>query len=450
MHLHILGVCGTFMAGIALLARSAGHHVTGSDANVYPPMSCQLAKEGIEVREGYSPVHLKPRPDCVVIGNALSRGNPAIEYTLENRLNYTSGPQWLKDNILLDRWTIAVTGTHGKTTTTAMISWILDQTGHEPGFLIGGVARNFEISARLGSKPFFVIEADEYDTAFFDKRSKFVHYPAQTAVINNIEHDHVDIFPDLNAIQRQFAHFLRIIPQSGRVIAAANDLNIDAVLAKGCWSEIIRFGDTGQYKAINENKNCSKFRVNDEELAADHLVEWSLIGRHNRDNALAAIAAAHHVGVSIADSCKSLRTFKNTKRRLEIIGCPNEITIYDDFAHHPTAISKTLAALRSTVGNARILAILEPRSNTMKLGLHINTLGPSLNDADRIWVLHAPGLNWDLKKIGTNCRKPLIFVKNVESIVEEVALEARSGDHIVIMSNGGFDNIQQKLKSKLI
>ena len=448
MHIHILGICGTFMAGIARLARELGHRVTGSDNNAWPPMSDQLAAQGIDILPGYQPEHLHPAPDCVLIGNALSRGNPAVEYVLNQRLTYTSGPAWLAQNVLHDRWVLAIAGTHGKTTTSAMASWILEQSGLSPGFLIGGVPRNFSVSARLGAAPFFVVEADEYDTAFFDKRSKFVHYPAQTLVISNIEHDHADIFHDLGAILRQFHHLIRIIPGDGLVVAGAGQPNIETLLAEGCWTPTARFGAVAQWTAAVHTADGSDFDVL-EDTSRRGRVRWSLIGQHNVNNALAALVACRHAGVPVEQGCEALSAFENVKRRLEQVGKVDDVTVYDDFAHHPTAIAATLQALRSRVGDARIVAVLEPRSNSMRLGLHRDTLGASLVEADETWVLEPLDLAWDLAGSLSGLGASGHVESTIDAIIKGTIESTRPGDHILIMSNGDFGGIHHRLLEKL-
>ncbi|HIJ30035.1 MAG TPA: UDP-N-acetylmuramate:L-alanyl-gamma-D-glutamyl-meso-diaminopimelate ligase, partial [Gammaproteobacteria bacterium] len=393
MHIHILGICGTFMGGIALLARAAGHTVSGSDANVYPPMSTQLEEAGITLQQGYDPSHLDPAPDSVVIGNALSRGNPAVEYVLDQGLPYTSGPQWLAEHVLQEKWVLAISGTHGKTTTSSMLAWILEYAGMRPGFLIGGVPQNFGVSARLGETPFFVVEADEYDTAFFDKRSKFVHYRPRTLVINNLEFDHADIFDDLAAIQRQFHHLLRTVPGNGLVIHPLAEEAIDETLAQGCWSATSTID--GDWTARQTAAAWSQFQVMVDGAVVGE-VSWELTGWHNRSNALAAIVAARHAGVPAHHAVDALCEFRNVRRRMEWRGEVNGITVYDDFAHHPTAIQLTLQGLRDKVESARILAIMEPRSNTMRMGIHQKTLAASFEAADQVLLLEG-GLDWDLQ-----------------------------------------------------
>ena len=410
MRIHILGICGTFMGGLAMLARSLGHEVTGSDANVYPPMSTLLEKQGIDLIQGYDASQLDPQPDLVIIGNAMTRGNPCVEAVLEKNIPYMSGPQWLHDFVLRDRWVLAVAGTHGKTTTAGMATWILEACGYKPGFVIGGVPGNFEVSARLGESDFFVIEADEYDCAFFDKRSKFVHYCPRTLILNNLEFDHADIFDDLKAIQKQFHHLVRIVPGQGRIIYPENDINLKQTMAMGCWSE------------------------------------QELVGEHNMHNGLMAIAAARHVGVVPADAANALGSFINARRRLELRGEANGVTVYDDFAHHPTAILATLAALRGKVGGtARIIAVLEPRSNTMKMGLCKDDLAPSLGRADEVFLLQPPHIPWQVAEVAEACVQPAHWSGDVDALADMVVKTAQPGDHILVMSNGGFGGIHQKL-----
>jgi len=450
MRIHILGICGTFMGGIALLARELGHEISGSDTNVYPPMSTMLEENGIALRSGYDPAHLQPHPDVVIIGNVLSRGNPAIEYVLNHNLRYTSGPQWLADHLLHDRHVLAVAGTHGKTTTTSMLAWILESAGLKPGFLIGGVAENFGTSARLGHVPFFVVEADEYDSAFFDKRSKFVHYRPRTAILNNLEYDHADIFPDLTAIQTQFHHLVRTIPGDGLIVTPDDDAALDAVLKLGCWTRCERYGNSmaASWRVERHTPDYSKFTViHDGKNIGD--VHWSLLGEHNARNALAAIAAAHHVNVAPKLAIKSLGEFKSVKRRLEKIAEINGVSIYDDFAHHPTAIKVTLAALRARVGRARILAVLEPRSNTMKLGVHRDDLAPALGAADEVIILQPPNLGWDLHAATAALNGRQRIYDSVEQIVSDLAGCTKPGDHVLIMSNGDFGGFYKKLLDTL-
>lgn len=449
MRIHILGICGTFMGGIALLARDQGHQVSGSDQNVYPPMSTQLQQSGITLLPGYSADHLKPAPDLVIIGNTLGRGNESVEYILNEGLPFTSGPQWLAENVLHNRHVLAVSGTHGKTTTTSMLTWLLDQAGYDPGFLIGGVAENFGISARTGSSEYFVIEADEYDTAFFDKRSKFIHYRARSLIINNIEFDHADIFRDITDIRREFHHLMKTIPGAGEVIVHQGDAETARVMELGCWTPVSTFGlETGDWTVSTATADYSHYEIarGGEPIAT---VTWGLLGSHNAENALAAIAAAAGIGVRPEQSCAALAGFKSVKRRLQQLASINGITIYDDFAHHPTAVRATLTALRARVGRKRIIAVLEPRSNTMKMGVHRDTLGPALSEADRIWLYQGPGVKWDLsvikRQLGEKCR----VLKEIEEIIAEILQFSQPGDHIVIMSNGGFDNIHQRLLAGL-
>ncbi len=458
MHIHILGICGTFMGGVALLARAAGHTVSGSDMNVYPPMSTQLEAAGIVLQEGYHPEHLQPAPDQVVVGNALSRGNPAIEYLLDQGLAYTSGPQWLAEEVLAGRWVLAVAGTHGKTTTSAMLAWILDYAGLQPGFLIGGVPTNFGVSARLGEGPFFVVEADEYDTAFFDKRSKFVHYRPRTAILNNLEFDHADIFPDVAAIQRQFHHLVRSVPGTGLIVSKAEDAHLAEVLDMGCWTPVEQVSATGApgvpgvlgalWQAGSRSADGSRFEVILDGVSQGE-VRWDQLGDHNLHNALAAIAAARHAGVPVAQAIAALGEFRGVRRRMEVRGVVRGATVYDDFAHHPTAIETTLAGLRARAGAARILAVLEPRSNSMRLGVHRTALAPALAVADRVWLYEPPGLGWDLADIAQAAVPPTDVLGDIDALVAAITAEERSGDHIVIMSNGGFCGIHGKLLAAL-
>jgi len=448
MHIHILGVCGTFMAGIAVLAKQLGHTVTGSDAATYPPMSTQLEALGIELFSGYLPENLEPAPDCVVIGNALSRGNPEVEAVFNRGLPYISGPQWLAEHVLAKRWVLAVAGTHGKTTTSSLLAWILEDAGKSPGFLIGGVPENFGVSARLGEKPFFVVEADEYDTAFFDKRSKFVHYRPYTLVLNNLEFDHADIFPDLAAIQRQFHHLIRTVPANGLVIHKNQEVAIDDVLKMGCWTPRETFDDAeSDWHANSLSQDSSHFEVCYKNQPAGK-VRWDLIGQHNVHNALAAIASAHHAGVPVEVACEALGKFQNVKRRLELRGVVNGVSVYDDFAHHPTAIAVTIAALRQRVRQQIIIAVLEPRSNTMRLGLHKEDLVSALSDADAVALYQPENLNWSLFQVAKSLHNGRVF-KEVEALIEHLVATARSGDHILIMSNGGFEDIHHRLLAAL-
>lgn len=450
MHIHILGICGTFMGGIALLARSLGHEVSGSDANVYPPMSSQLEAAGIDLMEGYAAEHLKPTPDCVVVGNAMSRGNPAVEYMLDAGLNYTSGPQWLAENLLHDQWVLAVAGTHGKTSTASLLAWILEYARMAPGFLIGGVPQNFGCSARMGDTPFFVVEADEYDTAFFDKRSKFVHYRPRTLVLNNLEFDHADIFADLAMIQRQFHHLVRTVPSNGLIIAPQGEAAMDEVLAMGCWTPIERFSVTGDapWSATPITPDGSRFTLHHEKQPVGE-VSWSLTGNHSMSNALAAIAAARHVGVPIGVSIEALSGFRNVKRRMELRGEVNGVKVYDDFAHHPTAITTTLNGLRAQVGDAKIYAVLEPRSNTMRMGVHASQLPDSLAAANRVLVYSPESLKWNAAAVFAPMGERAQLFAQTDLLIQTLVAEARPGDQVLIMSNGGFENIHQRLLEAL-
>jgi UDP-N-acetylmuramate: L-alanyl-gamma-D-glutamyl-meso-diaminopimelate ligase len=446
MHLHILGICGTFMGGLAVIARAAGHAVTGCDANVYPPMSDQLRALGIELTEGWDPGQIDRNPDVFVVGNVVARGNPLMEAILDRNLAYTSGPQWLADTVLREKWVLAVAGTHGKTTTSAMLAWILDDARMRPGFLVGGIPQNFGMSARLTDSAFFVIEADEYDTAFFDKRSKFVHYRPRTVVLNNLEYDHADIFPDVAAIETQFHHLVRTIPGNGLIVANGRDASLDRVFERGLWTPVERFGSSGGWTA-GETDAQGRFDIFFNS-ALQGRVMWNLIGEHNRMNALAAIAAARHAGVPAAAAIDALSRFENVKRRMEIRGVVHGITVYDDFAHHPTAIATTVEGLRAKVGPARILAVLEPRSNTMKLGVMKAKLPASLAGADLVYCYGAD-LGWDpadaLAPLGDKAR---VF-DQIDKLVSQLVEVARPGDHVLMMSNGGFGGIHAKLLDAL-
>ena len=448
MHLHILGICGTFMGGIALLARALGHRVTGSDAHVYPPMSTQLEAAGIELMEGYDASHLEPAPDVVVVGNAMRRGIPAVEAMLDQDLNYCSGPEWLKEHLLRDRWVLAVSGTHGKTTTASMLAWVLEDAGLDPGFLIGGVPQDFGVSARLGSAPFFVVEADEYDTAFFDKRSKFVHYRPRTLILNNLEFDHADIFDDLAQIQRQFHHLIRTVPASGLIVHPSGTRPVDEVIAMGCWTRRETFGMTADWGAELIEPDGSRFRVllGGEEAGQ---VIWNQTGLHNVHNAIAVLAAARHAGVPVSAGLEALGRFQGVKRRMELRGEVNGIRLFDDFAHHPTAIATTLEGLRRRVGEQRILAVLEPRSNTMRLGVHNSALPASLDAADRVYLYAPPDLGWDAAGTFSKLGDRVMIRDSVAAIVEQVQAECRPGDQILVMSNGGFGGIHGKLMDAL-
>ena len=449
MHLHVLGICGTFMGGLAALAQEAGHRVTGCDANVYPPMSEQLAGLGIALTEGYDAGQIALAPDLFVIGNAISRGNPLMEAVLDGNLPYTSGPQWLAEHVLAGRHVLAVTGTHGKTTTTSMLAWILEQAGKSPGFLVGGVPLDLGVSARLGAAGApFVIEGDEYDTAFFDKRSKFIHYRPRTAILNNLEFDHADIFDDLAAIERQFHHLVRTLPSRGRIVVNARDEALQRVLAQGCWSEVQRFGGRKEAPGM--------LRARGEPHAFDVLrgglkiarIEWSLLGEHNQLNALAAVAAAEHVGVAPEVSARALSSFHNVRRRLELRGEAGGVAVYDDFAHHPTAMRTTLDGLRRKVGAARILAVFEPRSNTMKLGSMKAQLPWALEEADLAYC-HGGGLGWDAAQALAPMGARAFVAPTVDDLVGRVVAAARPGDHVLCMSNGGFGDVHAKLLAAL-
>ncbi len=445
MRIHILGICGTFMAGIAQIAKQAGHDVTGSDINVYPPMSTQLEAQGIQLLQGYEAQHIDSTVDCVIVGNVIKRGNPAMEYVLEKNLPYVSGPQWLAETILRDRWVMAVSGTHGKTTTTSMLTWIMEYANQSPGFLIGGVPENFGISARRGEGAHFVIEADEYDSAFFDKRSKFIHYRPRTLILNNLEFDHADIFPNLEAIQQQFHYLVRTVPGNGLIVRHADDANLQATLEKGCWTPIVTFGGKdGFWQAEMLTADGSHFSVkqNHEKVGE---VSWNLLGRHNVENALAAIAASHHAGVAVEKALEALPHFKNVKRRLEVKGQKAGITIYDDFAHHPTAIATTLAGLRAKIGDARMVVVLEFGSYTMRTGVHKDTIKNSLDAADMVICKRPEQDTWGLENVLKSFTQPTALFDSVESLVTGLADKLKSGDHVVVMSNSGFGGIHQKL-----
>ncbi len=458
MHIHILGVCGTFMGSLAQLAKASGHHVSGSDTNVYPPMSTQLEKAGIELIEGYDPKQFSPIPDLVVIGNALSRGNPAVEYVLDNRIPYTSGPQWLCDYFLKEKWVLAVAGTHGKTTTSSMLAWILEYAGMKPGFLIGGVPNNFDVSARLGDSPFFVVEADEYDSAFFDKRSKFVHYRPRTTILNNLEFDHADIFADLNAIQTQFHHFVRTIPSKGLVVIPSDDENIQNVLDRGCWSEVQSMGTPfkgkegkgkgGDWELSLTEADGSVFSVSLQGKRQGS-VRWNQTGVHNAANGLAAIAAARHVGVKPAIACEALCQFMGVKRRMEKLATINGISVYDDFAHHPTAIATTLEGVRNKVGSEKVIAVIEPRSNTMKLGIHKSELAESTKLADQVFWYQPDNIDWSLAEVVSGGAVPAKVVDDIDTLIKHTLKAADGLTHIVVMSNGGFSGFHGKLITAL-
>lgn len=447
MHIHILGICGTFMGGIAAIAKELGHKVTGSDQNVYPPMSTQLENLGIELTQGWDESQFDNEPDMVIIGNALSRGNLAVEYVLSRKLPYTSGPEWLKNHLLKDRWVLAVSGTHGKTTTSSMLAWLIEDSGFNPGYLIGGVPGNFDVSARAGSSPFFVIEADEYDTAFFDKRSKFVHYLPNTLIMNNLEFDHADIFADLDAIKTQFHHLVRTVPQNGLILSNGSEPELDNTLDKGCWTPVQRVTGEGEWQYTPINNSDGRFdgsafevKLNGEVLGQ---VNWPLTGEHNVQNGLMAIAAARHAGIDVKQAIDSLCKFQSPKRRMELVYQKHGITVYDDFAHHPTAITTTLSGLRNKIGNQRIITILEPRSNTMKMGIHKDKLNQSWQGSDLV-LLYQAGQNWQVKS-----DDKVTTYDNIDNIVSDVVDLCTDNDHIVLMSNGGFGGIKQKLQLAL-
>ncbi|HXY76045.1 MAG TPA: UDP-N-acetylmuramate:L-alanyl-gamma-D-glutamyl-meso-diaminopimelate ligase [Steroidobacteraceae bacterium] len=455
MHVHILGICGTFMGGIAALARAKGVRVTGSDRDVYPPMSTQLESLGIALTEGFGAAQLSPRPDLVIVGNVMTRGQPVIEALLESDLPYLSGPEWLAREVLRDRWVLAVAGTHGKTTTASLLAWILDHAGLAPGFLIGGLPTNFGVSARLGAPPFFVIEADEYDTAFFDKRAKFVHYRPRTLALNNLEYDHADIYPDVAAIERQFHHLVRTVPGSGRIIWNATDSRLEEVLAMGCWTPREGFARESRPEALWSARplphvqDFSRFEVLEGDVPRGTL-DWSLIGAHNLDNALAALAAARHAGVAPANSLKALAKFTGIARRLQLRGEVRGVRVHDDFAHHPTAIATTIDGLRRRVGGtARIIAVLEPRSATMRRGVHQHTLGPALAAADAVWLYTPPDLGWDTGTVLSALGARAHSSQDIDELARELARAARPGDHVLIMSNGGFGGLHEKLLAAL-
>lgn len=447
MKIHILGICGTFMGGIALLARAQGHEVTGADSNVYPPMSTMLAEQGVAIMSGYLPQDLPADADAIVVGNVMKRGLDVVEYMLDHNLPYTSGPQWLGEQILRERWVLAVAGTHGKTTTASMLAWILEYAGLQPGFLIGGVPENFGVSARLGESPFFVVEADEYDTAFFDKRSKFVHYHPRTVILNNLEYDHADIFPDVQAIKTQFHHLMRTVPSSGLAVVNGGDAHLKETLAMGCWTPVETFAD-GDWRAHYLQADGSEFQVFFKEQAQG-VVRWELLGEHNVNNALAAIAAARHAGVPVAHAVEALAAFKGVKRRMQLRGVVRDVAVYDDFAHHPTAITTTLAGLRAKVGAARIIALLEPRSNTMRMGTHKAQLATALQAADVVLLYQPQGLGWDLADVVAQIGDKAQLVQDIDALAAKVAQVAGAGDHILVMSNGGFGGIHDKLLAGL-
>lgn len=449
MRIHILGICGTFMAGVAQIAKQAGHEVVGSDLNVYPPMSTQLEIQGITLFNGFDAQHIDSKIDCVIVGNVIKRGNPAMEYVLEKNIPYVSGPQWLAETILRDRWVVAVSGTHGKTTTTSLVTWILEYAKQSPGFLIGGVPENLGVSARMGAGSHFVIEADEYDSAFFDKRSKFIHYHPKTLILNNLEFDHADIFADLEAIKQQFHYLVRTVPGNGLIIRHAEDRHLQATLEKGCWTPVVTFGgNEGLWQAEMLKADGSYFSVKYNNVTVGE-VSWNLLGKHNVENALAAIAAAHHAGVKAEQAIAALPHFKNVKRRMEVKGEKAGITIYDDFAHHPTAIATTLAGLRAKIGNARLVVVLEFGSYTMRTGVHKDTIKSSLDAADIIICKRPEQDTWGLETILKNFAQPTSLFDNVDSLVSGLTQQLKSGDHVVVMSNSGFGGIHQKLLSAI-
>lgn len=449
MHIHILGICGTFMGGIACLAAAKGYRVSGSDENVYPPMSTQLQDLGIVLQEGYKPEHFADTPDMVVIGNALKRGNPAVEAVLNQGIPYQSGPQWLAENLLNERWVIAVAGTHGKTTTSSMIAWILTYADLEPGFLIGGIPANFGVSAKWGKSPFFVVEADEYDCAFFDKRSKFVHYHPRTCVMNNLEFDHADIFKDLSEIQRQFHHLVRTVPGLGALIVPEADQALQDVLKMGAWSEVQSFGlQEGQWQAHLQAEDGSVFDVRQGGKLMG-TVNWSLIGQHNVHNALAAVMAAVHAGVPAKLAIEALGEFQSVKRRMEVRGKINEVTVYDDFAHHPTAITTTIQGLRAKIGQKRLIAVLDIRSNTMCMGTHRLELAPSLQAADEVFIYQSPKVTWDARETFASLGQKVRIFQDTQPIIDNIVAISQPDDHVLVMSNGGFDNLHQRLLNAL-
>jgi UDP-N-acetylmuramate: L-alanyl-gamma-D-glutamyl-meso-diaminopimelate ligase len=454
MHIYILGICGTFMGSLAVLAREAGFRVSGCDANVYPPMSTQLEKAGIKLDQGFKTDYLSDDIDLVVIGNAMSRGNPMVEYVLDKGLSYTSGPAFLHDHVLKDKWVLAVSGTHGKTTTSSMLSFILDYAGLKPGFLIGGVVNDFDFSARLGDSIFFVVEADEYDTAFFDKRSKFVHYMPRTLIMNNMEFDHADIFDDLSAIKRQFHHLLRIVPSNGRVIANANDQNIADVLAMGCWSETATFSSGGaassggttadwNVEVKADDGSCFILQKAGEKQSEKLTVNWQLTGKHNIENALAAVAAAEHVGVRADVAVEALNQFSGVKRRMELLASVKGVDVYDDFAHHPTAIKTSLAGVKKMPLNGKVIAVIEPRSNTMKMGVHKDTLAAAVTDADLVYWYMADNSEWHLPESAGK-----VF-SDMDELLADILQQVCKGDKVIAMSNGGFSGFHQKLIQRL-
>ncbi|MGB2155021.1 MAG: UDP-N-acetylmuramate:L-alanyl-gamma-D-glutamyl-meso-diaminopimelate ligase [Porticoccaceae bacterium] len=446
MHIHILGICGTFMGSLAQLAKGLGHQVSGCDSNVYPPMSTQLEQAGISLIQGFNPEQLHPAPDLIVVGNAMSRGNPCVEYMLDHQLPYISGPQWLGENILRDKHVLSVSGTHGKTTTSSMLAKILDTAGLAPGFLIGGVPQDFGLSARLTDSDYFVVEADEYDSAFFDKRSKFVHYFTDTLVVNNLEFDHADIFDDLAAIQKQFHHCVRTVPSTGTVIYPAADDNVRAAIDQGCWSQQQTFGvDSADWSYRLVTEDGSQFEVTHQASGKSGLVHWRHSGTHNVCNAVAAMIAAHQVGVSLEQSCAALSEFVGVKRRMEVIYQADGLTVYDDFAHHPTAIQTTLEGLRARVGDSQIIAVIEPRSATMRLGMHQDRLGACVAAADQVFWYQNPRIDWDIQAVAQACAVPATATADIHSLLALTIDKAATDTHIIIMSNGSFEGFHQRL-----
>jgi UDP-N-acetylmuramate: L-alanyl-gamma-D-glutamyl-meso-diaminopimelate ligase len=450
MHIHILGICGTFMGGVAVLARAAGFRVTGCDGNVYPPMSTQLRELGVEIHEGFDAAQLDDEPDCVVVGNVMSRGVEVVEAMLDRGIPYTSGPRWLAENLLHGRHVLAIAGTHGKTTTASMLAWILEDTGNSPGYLIGGIPANFGVSARQGSSEYFVVEADEYDTAFFDKRAKFVHYSPRTLVLNNLEFDHADIYADLEAINWQFHQLLRTVPGSGRIISNAADPNLPAVIDAGCWTPVETFSSAGKADWQAEFADASERRVRiTAPDGATGETRWQLGGRHNLENAVAAIAAARSAGVSLEQGLAALARFEGVKRRMERTATVGDIAIYDDFAHHPTAIRRTIAGVRRRFPGQRIVVAIEPRSNTMKLGVHNEDLAESLSGADRVWMYRPDGMSTDFESSLKDLGDKLRLFPDYDKLVTDMATELRAGDRVVFMSNGGFGAARQTLTAVL-
>lgn len=446
MRLHILGICGTFMSGLAILAKQAGHDVSGSDDQMYPPMSDQLAHQGIALQKGYHPSHIDPDVDCVIVGNIIKRGNPAIEWVLNQQIPYLSGPEWLAKNVLNQRWVLGVAGTHGKTTTTSILTWLLESAGFKPGFMIGGIPENFNVSARLGNAPYFVIEADEYDSAFFDKRSKFIHYHPKTLILNNLEYDHADIFPNLDAIKQQFRFLIRTIPGNGQIIYNGEDAHLGQVIQSGCWTKTISFGNKvdSAWQANIINPDGTYFEVKHAGKLIGE-VKWSLVGVHNVYNALAALAAADQVNVPVDIAINALQTFKNVKRRLEVKAIVNDIVVYDDFAHHPTAIATTLAGLRAKIGKAaRMIAVLEFGSYTMRNGVHKENLSIALKNADMVFCKSTES-DWGLEQVLNTFSQPTVACPDVDSLIKQLVPTLRAGDHIIVMSNTAFGGIHHKL-----